>query len=45
MIGGGGGILKVAKSNYVMAFTTISQFGITENNKFFSSKSHVTDYL
>ena len=38
------GILKVAKLNYVMAFTTISQFGITENNKIFS-KSYVTDYL
>ena len=39
------GILKVVKSNFVMAFTTISQFGITENNKIFFSKSHVTDYL
>lgn len=39
------GVLKVVKSNFVMAFATISQFGITENNKFFSSKSHVTDYL
>lgn len=35
----GGGILKVAKSNYVMAFTTISQFGITENNKNFFQRA------
>ena len=30
--------MKVVKSNFVMAFTTISQFGITENNKIFFFK-------
>lgn len=34
-----GGVLKVVKSNFVMAFTTISQFGITENNKFFLQRA------
>lgn len=36
--------MKVAKSNFVMTFTTISQFGITDNSKIFSSKSHVTNF-